>query len=641
MSSIVTFYSFKGGVGRSMAVANIAVLLARRGLQVLAVDWDLEAPGLERYFEVFELRAGSGGLLPFFIDADMNLAPEARPEAYRAHVWKIDVGAAIPLALLPSGRTDHKAYASQLEAFQWRPFFARGGGEFMERLREVWRADYDVVLIDSRTGMSDSGGICTIQMPDVLVGMFTANTQSLYGLRDVIASAQDGRQRLAHDRMPLTVLPIASRISATTEFRESQIWMDRFVETLGDCFAEWLPKEMDPRSAFERFKLPQIDWFGFGERLAVVEQGTSDMTGLGAAYDRIAEVLASDFASIGNDRGSGDTVSAPASVGARQSESARDVKGSNDYLYDVYVSYYRGGGIIGEWTQQFVRTLQEWLTIELPEEPQFFYDASPSIGLRGDAVELEAIRRSKVMLAVLTPAYFASNWCVFEWSCFAERKRRGGARTELILPLVVRGRASLPSPVRSLDAIDAGALLEFGRPHESGRSLSPTQAFILKHTVEALASMIRAAPRFRAEWPVVPDEAEMAALRAQGTEVEYFEFSPDKLGRWENSDTWTVAAARMLRPGKLDLITIVIAAYPQQWLGSSDRRARKKKVVEEGRATLIRLVSKWSAGKCDEQPGVSVYAYDVDGDPVDPPPGGWGDEVATTRRAEALPNPDG
>src|SRR5262245_49578402 len=47
---IITFYSYKGGVGRSMALANIAELLYRRGLRVIVVDWDLEAPGLENYF---------------------------------------------------------------------------------------------------------------------------------------------------------------------------------------------------------------------------------------------------------------------------------------------------------------------------------------------------------------------------------------------------------------------------------------------------------------------------------------------------------------------------------------------------------------------------------------------------------------
>src|SRR5580692_8318770 len=51
---IVTFYSYKGGTGRSMALANVACLLARRlaktSSRVLVMDWDLEAPGLHRFF---------------------------------------------------------------------------------------------------------------------------------------------------------------------------------------------------------------------------------------------------------------------------------------------------------------------------------------------------------------------------------------------------------------------------------------------------------------------------------------------------------------------------------------------------------------------------------------------------------------
>jgi hypothetical protein len=47
---IYTFYSFKGGVGRSMALANVARYLSLQGLDVIMVDWDLEAPGLEEFF---------------------------------------------------------------------------------------------------------------------------------------------------------------------------------------------------------------------------------------------------------------------------------------------------------------------------------------------------------------------------------------------------------------------------------------------------------------------------------------------------------------------------------------------------------------------------------------------------------------
>src|SRR5687768_6290170 len=46
---ICAFYSYKGGVGRSMAMANVAEILADAGYPVIICDWDLEAPGLERY----------------------------------------------------------------------------------------------------------------------------------------------------------------------------------------------------------------------------------------------------------------------------------------------------------------------------------------------------------------------------------------------------------------------------------------------------------------------------------------------------------------------------------------------------------------------------------------------------------------
>src|ERR1700722_5976752 len=50
---IVTFYSFKGGTGRTMALANVAWILAANGKRVLVADWDLESPGLHRFFQPF------------------------------------------------------------------------------------------------------------------------------------------------------------------------------------------------------------------------------------------------------------------------------------------------------------------------------------------------------------------------------------------------------------------------------------------------------------------------------------------------------------------------------------------------------------------------------------------------------------
>ena len=53
VGQIVTFYSFKGGTGRTMALANVAWILAANGERVLIADWDLESPGLHRFFQPF------------------------------------------------------------------------------------------------------------------------------------------------------------------------------------------------------------------------------------------------------------------------------------------------------------------------------------------------------------------------------------------------------------------------------------------------------------------------------------------------------------------------------------------------------------------------------------------------------------
>ena len=66
---VITFYSYKGGTGRTMNLANIAYLLAkRRNKKVLVIDWDLEAPGLDRYFDDFVLEnqlEANEGLIDF------------------------------------------------------------------------------------------------------------------------------------------------------------------------------------------------------------------------------------------------------------------------------------------------------------------------------------------------------------------------------------------------------------------------------------------------------------------------------------------------------------------------------------------------------------------------------------------------
>ena len=293
MGSIITFYSYKGGVGRTMALANIAVLLARRGLRVLAVDWDLEAPGLLRYFSESKIQLSNRGGLLELLEA-VGSVEDLRAK-WSEYATSVTVERNTTLTLLTSGRLDTE-YESRVLNFEWPAFFReRKGGEALEMLRDDWRSRFDVTLIDSRTGITDSGGVCTIQMPDILVLVFSANKQSLDGAKQVAIKAQRARQALAYDRTSLLVFPLPSRFDSRTEFRESQRWLKIFAEELGEFYCDWLPKGITALEVLERTKLPYVAYFSFGEKLPVLTEGSTDPESLAFAYTNAASLIASDF----------------------------------------------------------------------------------------------------------------------------------------------------------------------------------------------------------------------------------------------------------------------------------------------------------------------------------------------------------
>jgi cellulose biosynthesis protein BcsQ len=120
--SIVTFYSYKGGVGRTMALANVAVLLARTH-RVLVVDWDLEAPGIERFFAELHIDTEGLGLLPLLT----HVASGSRPD-YREYISRVSVpDDDLAFGLLHSGRDSNPNYYQELEHFDWTGFYKHQG----------------------------------------------------------------------------------------------------------------------------------------------------------------------------------------------------------------------------------------------------------------------------------------------------------------------------------------------------------------------------------------------------------------------------------------------------------------------------------------------------------------------------------
>ena len=99
------------------------------------------------------------------------------------------------------------------------------GGAFLEAVKKRMRREYDYVLIDSRTGVSDTSGICTVQLPDLLVVCFTLNDQSIEGAAAVARAVTS--QRNTATASSIKVFPVPTRVEKAEKDRLDPIPGDK------------------------------------------------------------------------------------------------------------------------------------------------------------------------------------------------------------------------------------------------------------------------------------------------------------------------------------------------------------------------------------------------------------------------------
>lgn len=291
---ISTFYSYKGGTGRSMAMANVAWLLAARGLKVLTIDWDLEAPGLHRYFRPFlgdKDLVETEGLIDTFwdlasamVDRETNAsalnerAVESFNDASRRLVWKFPTGGYVDF--ICAGRQG-ATYSTRVNTFDWKRFYELGGAAVLDAVRQDLRQRYDWVLIDSRTGVSDTSGICTIQLPDMVVPCFTLNRQSIDGVTGVLRSIRGYRGSTTGSR-DIVFFPLATRIE-NAEQKKLEIARDYARAAL----TEFLPPGWVGREYWDKMEVAYRPSYAFEEVLAAFGDATDAK---GAADTMIAQM---------------------------------------------------------------------------------------------------------------------------------------------------------------------------------------------------------------------------------------------------------------------------------------------------------------------------------------------------------------
>jgi tetratricopeptide (TPR) repeat protein len=294
--TIITFYSYKGGTGRTMALANVAWILAANGHKVLAVDWDLEGPGLHRFFHPF-LDPHALETRPGVIDLINRYEIEVPNAQKREPGWHLEYARVLDYAMsldwqFPAGGTldfisagqQDRDYSSQRNTVDWDDFYDRlGGGLFFDALRADMRANYDYILIDSRTGLSDIADICTVHFPDILVDCFTLSDQSINGaaqVADYISKKYRSRN--------IRILPVPMRID------EGEMEKVETGRMLAQSRFEGLPKTADGEPVTDYWgavEIPYRPFYAYEETLATFGEAPGSPTSLLGAFERLTAVI--------------------------------------------------------------------------------------------------------------------------------------------------------------------------------------------------------------------------------------------------------------------------------------------------------------------------------------------------------------
>lgn len=241
----LTFYSYKGGTGRSLLLANAARYLALLGERVVAVDFDFEAPGLHYKLNISAPGQRTADAIPARGAVDYLLAAaqgDGPPKGLLDYVVSVPLPQDTKgtLHLMPAGSAPTGDYWKALTTLLRQDFFTdpEGSGlaaclELKARIEEELRADF--LLIDSRTGVTELAGVTTTVLADKVVCLMLANRESQAGARAILRSLRHAAR--LPGQPPIEVIPVLSRVPDDTTAREALAFLNEPGPTPGGTLA--------------------------------------------------------------------------------------------------------------------------------------------------------------------------------------------------------------------------------------------------------------------------------------------------------------------------------------------------------------------------------------------------------------------
>jgi hypothetical protein len=243
----LVFYGVKGGVGRSTAMAVLSYQLAKKGKNVLLIDFDLESPGLSGLMLPPD-RMAEFGIADWFVEDAVGQGNEILPRMLSLCPLAQAEGVTGRINIAAASGMNEPAYIAKLSRVYADIPKKEGGVErFPERMirlvKELENLEKpDVVLIDSRAGLHDLAAVSIVGL-GTRTFLFAVNSeQSWQGYHLLFSHWQ---------AYPLIATQIRDRLAVVDAlFPETgqEENVNSFLERSYDLFSKTLYDEIAPGS---------------------------------------------------------------------------------------------------------------------------------------------------------------------------------------------------------------------------------------------------------------------------------------------------------------------------------------------------------------------------------------------------------
>lgn len=286
---LVSFYSFKGGVGRTTTMMMCAIGAARRGKKIVVLDFDLEAPGASSFFP--QEASSQYGILDFFVEnnvysEEINVDEYLYPVGEYCHVNQYGGEIYILPAVGTAAREDADSYRKNLMRFDMdvpayedekTPIDA-----LLSKIDAFIKPDY--IFIDTRSGIHQIGGITLTRYSDLALMFFYGSVQNVEGMKMTLPI-------LKSSGTPFLLVNSKVPVNESLARIEKKLYVEGAYNALSICDKEYRDNNilMDDESA-EHYPLP-ISYHAGLEVVTSAEQLLKSYEEQEAEYNGIINVI--------------------------------------------------------------------------------------------------------------------------------------------------------------------------------------------------------------------------------------------------------------------------------------------------------------------------------------------------------------